>query len=424
MSMTFLRRLRMFKSAARPAAVDAPPSHDAVAGLVSFPRDALAPLTKFTDIPVVPAHSETQMVLSGGPVWPNWDAQIALRHQRSGLAVDPQPPVDRAALSPCDEPAIWGGHIVDHFGHFLAEHGTRLLCAARMRPDLQVLMTLAPNLNPQTVPAFFWQILNWYGIPPRRVRFVTTPMLLRELWAIPMAEQWAHVPPSQALLDLLDDNATRHGMDAPPQDVVYVTRDRFEKIGGGHNAGEAYLTQLLPQLGVTVIRPETVGLRDQLAAYSRARVLIFAEGSALHGRQLLGRRDQHIVILNRRPNMRIGLSALHARCTQLSYGEVTKGLASVQWPNGAPWLVRAISIYDTERLLALFAALGLPLQDVWDQQAFARAEASDLRNWLNIRLDPAQPIDHSASKARVTKDLRQLGFDQIADELHSMATSA
>ena len=54
-------------------------------------------------------------------------------------------------------------------------------------------------------------------------------------------------------------------------------------------AGEAYLEQVLERIGIGVIRPEKFSIAEQMATYRAAQTLMFAEGSALHGAQLLGR---------------------------------------------------------------------------------------------------------------------------------------
>lgn len=416
--MRFFRKRQepTFEPASLPTPFTGQPGLD---GLVSYSHNQLPAPVRFEDIPVVPITSEDRMIFRGGPVWPDWEGAVSLRHQRSGLAVDQKPDCDPDRLENFARPAIWGGHFANHFGHFLAEHSTRLLVAARARPDLPILMTLPPGMGPGKLPRFFWQVLNWYGIDGKKIHFVSSPLKVQELWAVPMAEQWANVPPSEAYLDLLDDNARRQGLMADPGGVVYVARDRFEQTAEGHNAGETYLTSLLPQLGVSVLRPEAAGLQEQMKAYQGAHTLIFAEGSAMHGRQLLGRCDQHIVVLNRRPRMRIALSALHPRCRTLSYAEVTRGAASVLWPHGAPWIVRAISVYDTERLLQVFAALGVPLADLWDQDDYLKARDGAIRTWMQIRFHPDQPIDHGKSLEQVVQEFRALNLGHLAEELQT-----
>tara|TARA_R110002096_G_scaffold260779_5_gene454083 strand:+ start:4717 stop:5988 length:1272 start_codon:yes stop_codon:yes gene_type:complete len=386
-------------------------------GLFAYGRQRLTPLTRFEDIPVVPVSQETGMVLLGGPVWENWPQSGALRHNRSGIPVDRKPPVPGGGLTDFTAPATWGGHAVPHFGHFIVEHSTRILQARVEHGAKKMLFTLPPGHTADQIPAFFWQILAWYGVETGNVSFVTAPLRVRELWAAPMAEQWAHVPTSEDYLSLLSENSAARGLKTKRNAIVYVARDRMEATAEGHNAGEPYLVSVLQRLGVTVIRPETLSLRDQLAYYQGAETLIFAEGSALHGLQLLGRRDQTVVVLNRRPNMRIGLSAIQPRVTTLAYAEVTRGTAAVLWPNGNPWIVRAISLYDVDCLPATFGRLGVPLSRVWDNAAYLAARDHGIRTWIRLRFDPRVTIDHPASARRVRQEFTALGLTEFLDEL-------
>ena len=388
-----------------------------VPGLFVYGRALLGPLHPFRDIPVVPVTKEAGMVLLGGPVWPDWAGSGALRHNRSGIPVDRKPAVPATGLSEFTSPATWGGHAVSHFGHFIVEHCTRILQARVEHGDKTMLFTLPPGLRAPQLPAFFWQILAWYGVASDRVRFVTAPLQVAELWAAPMAEQWAHVPPSDAYLTLLTENAAERGLEPQRHDIVYVARDRMEASAEGHNAGESYVTKLLERLGVTVIRPETLSLRAQLEYYKGAETLIFAEGSALHGLQLLGRQDKTVIVLNRRPNMRIGLSAIQPRVSTLAYAEVTRGTISVVWPNGNPWMVRALSMYDIDCLLSTFGQLGVPLSKFWDNTAYLAARDKAIRLWIQKRFHPREPIDHVASVRRVRQEFSDLGLQAFLSEL-------
>lgn len=386
-------------------------------GLFIYNHHQLPEMVHFRDIPVVPVTENNAMALLGGPVWPNWRGAGPLRHNRSGLPVDRHPPALPDQQQPFEAPATWGGPAVSHFGHFIAEHSTRILQSRVSHGDKKMLFTLEPKYSPQKLPAFFWQILSWYQVNTDTVSFVTQPLKVRDLWAAPMAEQWAHVPPCETYLDLLEANAAEQGLSAQPHSIVYVARDAMQASGEGHNAGEPYLAQALQRLGVTVIRPEALTLRAQLEYYQGADILIFAEGSAMHGRQLLGRRDQTVVVLNRRPNMRIGMAALRPRVSTLAYSEVTRGTVSVLWPNGSPWIVRAISLYDVDVLLSTFDALGIPLSKIWDTAAYNAARDTAIRTWIKVRLDKRQPIDHRASITRVGQEFKALGLDHLLDEL-------
>ncbi|MEQ9694253.1 glycosyltransferase 61 family protein [Shimia sp. SDUM112013] len=412
-----LSKLRADSERVQPVQENAPVLSSSPDSVFVYARNALPPMHRFDEISVVPVTADNGMVLTGGPIWPEWPAAGPYRHNRSGVPVDRRPPDPQGPVAEFDGEATWGGYAVGHFGHFMVEHGTRVLQAATEHPDLPMLFALQPGAGPNDVPRFFWQVLDWYGATKENVRWVTRPYRVRGLWAGPMAEQWAHVPTSEAYLDLLDANAARQALPVTGGEIVYVARDRMEATGEGHNAGEPYLCALLEQLGVTVIRPETLPLRDQLAHYASAKVLIFAEGSAMHGRQLLGRADQTALVLNRRPSKRVGLAALHPRVTSLGYAEVTRGTASVLWPNGNPWIVRAISIYQAERLLEAFDSVGVPLRSVWDQTAYEAARDAGIRKWISTRFHEKQPIDHAASLRRVSQEFKALGLEHLLKDL-------
>lgn len=392
-------------------------SDGATPGLFLFGRDHLTALRRFENIPVMPVTQDHGMILKGGPVWPDWAGWGPLRHNRSGIPVDPKPDLVEGPRAELAEPVTWGGHAVAHFGHFIVEHSTRILQARAEHGDKTMLFTLPPGLRATQLQAFFWQILRWYGVDANQVRFVTTPLHVRELWAAPMAEQWAHVAPSDAYLALLTENAQIQGLTPRKNSIVYVARDRMEATAEGHNAGEPYLCSVLDKLGVTVIRPETLSLQEQLEYYQGAEILVFAEGSALHGLQLLGRQDKTVIVLNRRPNMRIGLSAIQPRVSTLGYAEVTRGTASVLWPSGKPWMVRAISIYDLDCLLATFHSLGVPLSQVWDNDAYLAARDRGIRIWLKRRFARGEPIDHAASKQNVRREFAALGLEHLVGEV-------
>ena len=105
-----------------------------------------------------------------------------------------------------------------------------------------------------------------------------------------------------------------HGPDFTAGHCRQVSRAGIAQRGGGGHAGESYLIGLLRSKGVTVLDPGQADLSVQMAAYAGAVRLIFAEGSALHGRQLLGRVAQDIDVLRRRPGKVMAQAQLQPRC--------------------------------------------------------------------------------------------------------------
>ena len=78
-------------------------------------------LTLFTRVPVVPVTRVHQHVAFGGPIWPGFALQTWVRQCRESKPRDEKPDLPER-LTPISGPAVWGGFLDSHFGHFVAEH--------------------------------------------------------------------------------------------------------------------------------------------------------------------------------------------------------------------------------------------------------------------------------------------------------------
>jgi hypothetical protein len=140
-------------------------------------------------------------------------------------------------------------------------------------------------------------------------------------------------------------------------------------------------------------------LRAQLQSYAGARRIVFSEGSALHGRQLLGRLDQDIVVLNRRHGARTAASALTPRCRSLTYAEVCHTIARPRTRSGSEIETDGLSFYDLAALWEVFAGLGIDLQRGWDQAAYRSAVVADLRRWVGGLATAGRDYDRAELEA-------------------------
>jgi len=346
-------------------------------------------LQRLSDVTIVPVTSVHQHIPHGGPLWPGFANAAGLRHCRAGVPVDQPPDPPSGPVAELREPAVWGGFLDAHFGHLVAEHLPRLPFALRDRPDHPVLFTLDPVLDPGALPGWIWGVLDWIGVPRARVRLVTQAVRVADLSAGPQAEMLPQVPPSAAYLDLLDARAA----DLRPVacDLVYVGRAGLAAKGGGGTAGEGYLIALLTRLGVTVLDPGRADVATQLATYAGARHLVFAEGSALHGRQLLGRVRQQITVLRRRRGRSMARAMLTPRVSGLEYREVTATALIPLWKSGQPRPDPALSVYDLPWLFAAFALRDVDLPGFWDMDAYHAAVQADLAGWFAHR-QPEPPL--------------------------------
>ena len=353
-----------------------PPEPKRVAEVVASDAFAL-----FRDIEVVPgdAYRLRSVLLNGGPVWPRFRRQTVARFVWRGNYVDEPLSPSGGPLEVVDHPCLWGGYAIPHFGHLVADHLTRVLEGRVQRPQDALLFLRRPGSA--EVPGYFWDLMDWYGVPRGQVKFVTHPLRVQELRCFAQAEPFGSWPPGDRYLDLLAQNAVRAGLVPEPAPVVYVGRIGMLAEGKGGAAGESYLVQRLRALGVRVLDPARAPLRAQLAAYAGAGVLVFAEGSAVHGRQLLGRLDQAVVVLNRRKGARIAQAALAARCRDLSHVEAAAQVIAMGTFAGKQASL-GLSLYDLDAVFAAFARHGVDLAAGWDMAAFRAAVLADAERWL------------------------------------------
>lgn len=276
-------------------------------------------LQAYTDILVTPVQAllagfHGGAVHQAGPIYPDFDSPSPARHWRAEAPVDvcPRPPAEGAAVDRLEGEALWGGCLVNHFGHFLAEFVHRLLPAAQARPDWPILYVTQPGQAAQPLPGFIQAVFAYLGVA-ERVRVLDRPTRVDRLWVAPQAERLGGPPPAADYLAVLA--ACQARLPAMPRgDVLFVSR---AGVGEGL-VGEALLERYFETLGAQVYRPEQHPLPAQLATYLAHAQLVFTEGSALHGLQLLGRIPGEVTVLSRRPG-RFGQAFLTPRVATLHH---------------------------------------------------------------------------------------------------------
>ena len=312
--------------------------------------------------------------------WPNGRQQALIKGRRVKLRsysspTEPAP----APVAHVTNPAFWIGRLDRHFGHFTLEVAPRLVQAIEERPnDLYVFCAWPDDYRPDDTPSYFYQVIDWFGVPRDQVQIVAEPTEFAELRAGAQPEYMNGPGVCDAYLDSLDRVQRGHGVHAPNGPPVFVTRAEMP-IAKGRLAGEVYLAKVLAEVGVRVIAPEKMSLRAQLEVYGTARWIIFSEGSALHGRQLLGRLAQNILVINRREASRLAQPGLLARCDHLAYYDGVLGdIYTLNPGTGDRNTSTTLSICAPKGLREMFAAFGLNLSGVWSDDAFVAARDADV----------------------------------------------
>jgi hypothetical protein len=362
-------------------------------------------VTPYVDYLEPPRHGG---FLRGGPRWPEWSSQTAARHCQAGVPVDHEPP-EAKPTSTLKGPVAWGGPVTLHFGHQVADVSTRWLPTLAEMPDARFAFTTRENLIDRIrswddLPQHFRAILDWYGIGAERLDFITEPTLVERLVVAPQAEQFVGPGPEPWYLDMLDAHARSRLGEVERSGSLYVSR---AGLRGGNFAGEAYLETVLEQAGFRVLRPEAIPIEDQMRAYAGADSVVFAEGSALHGAQLMGRALGDVTVLIRRHGWRLAQASLTPRARSVHYADVVRGVVHGRTMGGMAGLWRGLSILDPERLFA-----ALPVGDAWDPKTFDAAVDADVREWLETER-ASQRWEVPGAPELVAESLRAVGLGHL-----------
>jgi hypothetical protein len=374
------------------------------------------PLKVFYNVPVVPAtdvYGFPNRIANGGPIFPNWKLQSAYRYQIDGRAVDRRPVCPENVLD-IEGEFLWGCYPRPHFGHLVSEHMGRVLILGSQRPDLPILFVSDPIYRPGGAHPSFWEISKYFGIPRANTKFVTEPIRVERLITIEQPEAAGNKRPAPGYLRLLDQNFKRNKIEPKQSKLLYVTRvGMLEKFRGGH-LGEEYFQKMLLDVGVTVLDPAAVGIRTQLACFAGAKTIIFSEGSAIHSRQLLGKIDQEIIVLNRRPLRRLASGQMRARARKVTYLEATEDFFSPIEKSGRLRSDAAISFFDKQRLFELSDYLGLHFYSNWSESDYRLSCISDVNKWVSAMKETfTEHIDIDATMDGLKKFLSLRGINVL-----------
>jgi hypothetical protein len=231
-------------------------------------------------------------------------------------------------------------------------------------------------------------LFEWYGIPEDRRMIVIEPTEFEILYVVPqpellddhVARQVSAVVPCQDYLDELQSHVLRNLGSLRRNRSVFVSRSKqaFRFIA------EDYLDKVFAKAGFEVFYPENASLSEQIETYAEAKALVFSEGSAMHGAQLLGELGD-VIVLARRPGSTLARANLSPRASRLRYIDCCRNVLAVYDTGGrshiiAEWAGR--SVLDASRLLRSLKEEGIDLSEFWNQPDFEKRECQDLRDLM------------------------------------------
>lgn len=209
------------------------------------------------------------------------------------------------ALEHIDDSVIFGGFLIDHFGHFLLESLSRLWFVLDNPDDVRPIAFISKG---NSWPSWFDEFMQLLDIPQHRIIHVVRPTQFAN---VTVPEETIHSWRScKRELRYVYDKLARNAGEGP-YSKVYLTRSGV-KDSFGHNFGvygESYFEHFYAERGYEVVSPETLSIREQIALVHGASEIVSTMGTLAHF-ALVAKPSAHCTFLLRSPERVIPPQAL------------------------------------------------------------------------------------------------------------------
>lgn len=330
----------------------------------------------------------------GGPVIP--DEQFAhFRHKRQGLPCDIFEP-DAPFAKYMSGSWVYIGAKYHHFGHVMSEMVHRIIPSKLLFPDIHRYL-LVTTYDDDSGPGFdslcrsCQEVLEFCEIDPDDITVINDNTVVEEL---SICEQGSNFGghPTPWYLEVLEEFSKRRldqiyeSRTSPER--VYVSRSKIAH--GGTILGESYLEELLRQEGVSIFHPEEAPLSMQMDVYRKAKQLVFAEGSACHGTELLGRKMlQDVFVLVRRKEASGGMERIlepRAQAVKLCFDTFLLGTIAVHRETRRPHDEFGVSLADIDRIVTFFRDHQIARLDGLDVRQYFNTAEQDLKAYFSYHM--------------------------------------
>ena len=175
-----------------------------------------------------------------------------------------------------DEPVLYLGQALDHYGHFLTDSMARMWAALNVRlPCLMLDMSrLSGSYSSEILAALQLSVVSPTVPTVYRTVWVPYPAFTRNGQPAPEADA-AHLRVTTAL----------YHPDQPKRWVkpVFLSRAKVNSTIRSTDAEtEAALAQIMAEAGFEIVHPETLPLAEQIAIFNESPTIVGMLGSAFH----------------------------------------------------------------------------------------------------------------------------------------------
>jgi hypothetical protein len=284
-----------------------------------------------------------------------------------------------------------------HFGHVMAETIHRIIPSKILLPDIDKYLVVTTNDDGITdgatsLSGTYREVLEFCEIDPGSILVLSENAVVENL---SICEQGSTLEgyPMPWYLGVLRDFSTRrldqiHGSRSHPA-KVYVSKSKIPH--GGTILGESYIELLLSDEGFFVFHPEESSLSSQMDVYRKAHELVFSEGSAFHGTELLGEKmlDRTFLLVRRREARESLARVLRPRSQQFEMFLDTFFLGTIV-VNPETRFVHtefAVSLLDIDRFVTFFRDRQLARLNHIDIRQYFEAAERDLKAYFSHHMN-------------------------------------
>ena len=196
--------------------------------------------------------------------------------------------VDEAELEYINEEVIYGGIIMDHFGHAILETFSRLWYVVKNKKDTRKIAFI----KYQNVRSYHYELLRLMGIDEKRIIIVEKPTHFNKV-IVPdeTIEPWGTFKKEYTLIY----NEMRKNVIPKNEKKIYLTRTQLEER---YDSNEEWFEEFYSKRGYKVIAPEKLSLEEQIAFISGCEDLVCTLGTLSHLAVFM-KNGSKLTILNR-----------------------------------------------------------------------------------------------------------------------------
>lgn len=184
-----------------------------------------------------------------------------------------EPPEQMEAI---DKKLVWGGEMLNHYGHFLLQSTARLYYYLQNKGEYDGIL-FAWNWK-IGIPRYMLDFFELAGVPLDKVFIAFEPLVVREL-AVPSMSGYFYRDWTEDFL-LPFKNVAAEVAPAGHK-KIYLSRRKWE-AQTGFVLGEEEIELAFSKNGFEPIYPESMSLREQIAAIKGADDIAGVYGTALH----------------------------------------------------------------------------------------------------------------------------------------------